>query len=58
MITNNNYKRKTREMDDVTKQKISNSLRGRKKSTQHCQAISNGLKKAWEQIPYKNNAEQ
>ena len=58
MITTNNYKRKTREMDEVTKQKISNSLKGRKKSTQHCQAISNGLKKAWEQIPYKNNAEQ
>lgn len=53
-----NYKRKTREMDDVTKQKISCSLRGRKKSAQHCQNISNGLKKAWEQIPYKNNAEQ
>lgn len=58
MITNNNYKRKTREMDEVTKQKISNSLRGRKKSAQHCQAISDGLKKAWENIPLKTNAEQ
>lgn len=57
MNANNNYKRKTREMDDVTRQKISNSLRGRKKSAQHCQNISNGLKKAWENIPYKNNAE-
>lgn len=53
----NNYKRKTREMDEITKQKISNSLRGRKKSAQHCQRISDGLKKAWDSIP-KTNAEQ
>lgn len=52
-----NYKRKTREMDEITKQKISNSLRGRKKSAQHCQRISDGLKKAWDSIP-KTNAEQ
>ena len=51
MITNNNYKRKTREMDDVTRQKISNSLRGRKKSAQHCRNISDGLKAMWKSIP-------
>ena len=38
------YKRKTREMADSTKQKISAALRGRKKTPTHCQAISDGLK--------------
>lgn len=52
MIQNNNYKRKTREMSDETKQKISNSLRGRKKSAQHCRNISDGLKTMWKSIPY------
>ena len=48
------YKRQYREMDDVTKQKISQSLKGRSKTPTHCQAISDGLKKAWEQIASKN----
>lgn len=47
------YKRQYREMDDATKQKISQSLKGRSKTPTHCQAISNGLKKAWERIPSK-----
>lgn len=45
------YKRRYREMDDLTKRKISQSLKGRSKTPTHCQAISDGLKKAWEQIP-------
>lgn len=48
------YKRQHREMDDATKQKISQSLKGRSKTPTHCQAISNGLKKAWERIPSRN----
>lgn len=50
------YKRKFRERDEVTKMKISNSLRYRKKSASHCQAISHGLKSYWETVPsMKNN---
>lgn len=44
------YKRKTREMSDATKQKISQSLKGRKKSVSHCQSISKGLKAMWSTI--------
>lgn len=50
MITNKNYKRKTREMSEETKQKISNSLRGRKKSFTHSQNISKGLKNYWQSV--------
>lgn len=50
MIQNKNYKRKTREMSDETKQKISNSLKGRKKSYQHSQNISKGLVNYWKSI--------
>lgn len=48
------YKRQYREMDDATKQKISQSLKGRSKTPTHCQAISNGVKKAWERISSRN----
>lgn len=48
------YKRQYREMDDATKQKISQSLKGRSKTPTHCQAISDGLKKARERIPSRN----
>ena len=55
MEQNKNYKRKTRQMPDATKQKISAALRGRKKSFSHCQAISKGLKeKYWASIRWKN----
>ena len=37
----NNYKRQYRQLDDTTKQKISQSLKGRTKSATHTQAISN-----------------
>ena len=49
------YKRKTREMSDATKQKISQKLKGRMKSPSHCQAISNGLKAMWHSIPKKED---
>ena len=51
MELNTNYKRKTRQMPDATKQKISAALRGRKKSVSHCKAIAKGLKeKYWANI--------
>lgn len=53
MEQNKNYKRKYREMDDKTKQKISASLTGRPKTDQHKQNISNGLKAMWEKIPHR-----
>lgn len=59
MIQNNkNYKRQTREMPDSVKQKISAALRGRKKSSSHCQSISDGLKRMWSQIPKANNEDE
>lgn len=51
----NNYKRQYRQLDDATKQKISQSLRGRTKSATHTQAISNGLKKYWATVPDQPN---
>lgn len=48
------YKRKYRQMDDATKAKISNSLRGRSKSYSHAQHISQGLQRYWQTIPNKN----
>lgn len=50
-------KRKFRERDEVTKMKISNSLRNRTKSATHRQAISQGLKNYWKGVPSQNNAE-
>ena len=37
------YKRQYRQLDDETKQKISNSSRNRPKSDQHKQRISQGM---------------
>lgn len=53
----NNFKRQYRERDEITKMKISNSLRNRKKSTSHCQAISQGLKNYWGNVPSMKNNE-
>lgn len=58
MIQNKQYKRQTREVPQNVRDKISASLRGRKKSAEHCQAISDGLKAEtggyWSKIPKKN----
>jgi len=48
------YKRKFREMDDATKQKISQSLRGKSKSFTHKENISNKLKAYWKNIPHRS----
>ena len=50
-MDNKNYKRKTREMSDETKQKISAKLKGRRKSAETCKSISDGLKIYWHSIP-------
>lgn len=40
-----------REMDDATKLRISQRLRGRSMSDSHKQAISDGMKAYWKTIP-------
>lgn len=51
----NNHKRQYRQLGDTTKQKISQSLKGRTKSIAHTQAISDGLKKYWTTVPNQPN---
>lgn len=55
-MVDKNYKRQYRELDDDTKQKISQSLRGRSKSYSHAQNISKGLKNYWQNVPSKNKS--
>lgn len=45
-------------MDDATKQKISQSLKGRSKSFSHKENIRQGLKKYWETVPNKPSDEK
>lgn len=55
------YKRKYRQMDDATKQKISQSLKGRSKSFSHVENIRQGLINYWKNIPnkpIKNNGDE
>lgn len=51
----NYYKRKYREMDDSTKQKISQKMKGKPKSFSHKQHISQGMKDYWREVPSRNN---
>ena len=50
MMQNRNYKRQTRQLSDRQKQLISQKLKGRKKSPQHIEHISMGMKKMWQNI--------
>ena len=49
------YKRKDRSVSSETRQKISQALKGRKKSVEHCKHISDGLSSKtggyWSHIP-------
>lgn len=45
------YKRQFRQLSDETKQKISQSLKGRSKSVTHVENIKNGLKNYWKTVP-------
>ena len=50
-IMENDYKRKTREVPQAVRDRISAALMGRKKSQAQCKKISNSLKMAWSRIP-------
>lgn len=52
------YKRQCRQMDDATKKKISQSLKGRSKSFTHVENIRNGLRKYWETVPNRPTEEK
>lgn len=45
------YKRKQRGLSDITKQKISMRLKGKRMSPSHAAAISKGMVNYWSQIP-------
>ena len=45
--------RQDRELSKKTKQKISQAMKGKSKSTTHKEAISNSLKDYWKTIPNK-----
>ncbi len=47
----NTGKRQYRQLDDTTKQKISQALKGRTKSITHVEKIKDGLKRYWETVP-------
>lgn len=47
------YKRQFRELDQETKQKISDSSRNKPKSDEHKKHISQGMIKYWETVPHR-----
>ena len=49
------YKRTSREVPEEVKQKISASLKGIRKSPEHCQHISKGLEDYWRKIPVRDD---
>lgn len=51
-------KRTYRELNEETKKKISQALRGRRKSAAHILAISDAMKKYWETIPEKTKEDK
>ena len=51
-----NTKRMYRDLDDEVKQKISASTKGKPKSYDHKLHISQGMKKYWEGIPYRDDS--
>lgn len=52
------YKRQFRQLSDETKQKISQSLKGRSKSMSHVENIKTGMKKYWKTVPNKPEEEE
>ena len=59
MNNNRQYKRQTREVPQEVRDKISASLKGVKKTPEHCRNISKGLKADtggyWSHIPKYND---
>lgn len=54
-MNNKQYKRLSREMSQVTKDKIAAKVRGRKLSPETKKRISDGQKRAWAMIPPKQD---
>ena len=50
--------RQYRELSDMTKQKISQAMKGKSKSLTHKENISNGLKDYWKKIPNRPTNEK
>ncbi len=48
-------KRQYRELALPTKQKISQALRGKRKSATHREKISLSMKRYWQSVPYKES---
>ncbi len=48
-----NYKRRYRELDDVTKHRISLSMSNRQKSETHKEAISQSMKDYWSKVKHE-----
>ena len=48
-------KRKQRALSNITKQKISMRLKGKRKSPSHAAAISKGMEHYWSQIPQQQS---
>ena len=46
-------KRLTRKMSEETKRKISEAMKGKKKSEEHKAALSASMKEYWKSIPYE-----
>ena len=51
------YKRQYRDLPDEVKQKISASTKGKRKSYDHKQHISQGMKKYWATVPRMNRSD-
>lgn len=58
MIQNKNYKRKTRQLSDRTKQLISQKLKGRMKSPQHIERIRTGMQNYWKTVGSNTDTEE
>ena len=56
-MNNYQYKRQYRELDYTTKEKISRSTIGVKKSDLHKQHISQAMKDYWKGVPHKTDDE-
>ena len=56
-MTKQPYKRQYRQLDDETKQKISDSSRNKPKSVSHIEHIRQGMLKYWETVPDREDGQ-
>ncbi len=52
-MNNQQYKRQWRELDDVTRERISRSTQGKPKSELHKQRIRQAMKDYWQQVQHR-----